>query len=93
MQWLARFFARAQAPEGSPEAQPPVTDASTPNVEELSMLLREARVHARAARQRGRVLQREGRMGDALKAFKTAGKHQDEADRLERQRSLIRRAG
>ena len=93
MQWLARLFGRAQAPVLSPGVQPPVADASTANVEELSMLLREARGKARAARQRGRVLQREGRMSDALKAFKAAGDHQNEADRLERERALIRRAG
>jgi hypothetical protein len=94
MEWLARLFARAQAPEGGPGVQPHATDdSSSASVEELSVLLREARGKARAARQRGRVMQRDGRMSEALRAFKVAGDHQAKADRLERERALIRRAG
>ena len=48
---------------------------------------------ARAARQRGRVMQRDGRMSDSLKAYKQASEFQAEADRFERERALIRRAG
>ena len=93
MQWLARLFARAQEPEEALAVQPHAHEAHAPNVEELSALLRDARGHARAARQRGRVLQRDGRMSESLKAYKIAAEHQAEADRLERERSLIRRAG
>jgi hypothetical protein len=94
MQWLARLFARAQAPDEALAVQPHAeTEGSAPNVEELSALLREARGKARAARQRGRVMQRDGRMSEALRAFKAAGDHQAVADRLERERALIRRAG
>ena len=93
MKWLARLLERAEAPE-APEVQTHVAaDGSHANVEELSVLLREARGKARAARQRGRVMQRDGRMSEALKAYKLAGEHQALADRLERERALIRRAG
>jgi hypothetical protein len=92
MKWLARLKQRAEAPEEAPAVQTHATEGSA-NVEELSMLLREARGKARAARQRGRVMQRDGRMSEALRAFKTAGEHQAQADRLERERALIRRAG
>ena len=48
MKWLARLLERAQAPE-APEVQTHVAaDGSHANVEELSMLLRKARVKARA---------------------------------------------
>ena len=93
MKWLARLFDRAEAPEEAPTVQPHADDGSAANVEELSMLLREARGKARAARQRGRVMQRDGRMSEALRAFKAAGDFQAQADRLERERALIRRAG
>jgi hypothetical protein len=94
MKWLARLKQRAEAPEAAPAVQTHATDdGSAGNVEELSLLLREARGKARAARQRGRVMQRDGRMSEALRAFKAAGDHQAEADRLERERALIRRAG
>ena len=77
----------------APGVQPHEATDSAPNVEELSALLREARAHARAARQRGRVMQRDGRMSESLRAYKVAAEHQAEADRLERERALIRRAG
>ena len=94
MQWLAWLFGRARE-VGEADALQAHADAvaASPNVEELSVLLREARGKARAARQRGRVMQRDGRMSEALKAFKVAGEHQARADRLERERALIRRAG
>src|SRR4051812_38397869 len=63
------------------------------DVEELSAALRDARAKARAARQRGRVLQRGGRMSEAMRAFAAADEHQQLAERLERERALIRRAG
>jgi len=96
MQWLARLFGRAGAPgEGDPGVQPHATgnDSSSASVEELSALLRDARGKARAARQRGRVLQRDGRMSEALRAYQQGADHQAVADRLERERALIRRAG
>jgi hypothetical protein len=94
MQWLARLFGRAhEAGEDPAVEQHAAAPGSAPNVEELSAQLREARGKARAARQRGRVMQRDGRMSEALKAYKVAGDHQALADRLERERSLIRRAG
>ena len=94
MKWLARLFQRAEASIEAPDVQPHAADDSShANVEELSHLLREARGKARAARQRGRVMQRDGRMTDSLRAYKQASQFQAEADRLERERSLIRRAG
>ena len=93
MKWLARLLERAEAPE-APEVQTHVAaDGSHANVEELSLLLRKARVKARAARQRGRVMQRDGRVTESLRAFKQAADYQAQADRLERERALIRRAG
>ena len=93
MKWLARLLARAGAHD-APEVQPHAAeDGSHPNVEELSRLLREARGKERAARQRGRVMQRDGRMSDSLRAYKQASEFQATADRLERERSLVRRAG
>ena len=95
MKWLARLLERAEAPAEAPEVQTHAADeeGSHANVEELSLRLREARGKARAARQRGRVMQRDGRMTESLRAYKQAADHQAEADRLERERSLIRRAG
>jgi hypothetical protein len=94
MEWLVRLFGRTQEAVEAAEVQPhAVTADASHSVEELSALLREARSKARAARQRGRVMQRDGRMSEALKAYKAAGVHQARADRLERERALIRRAG
>ena len=94
MKWLARLFQRAGAPTKAPDVQPHAADdGSHANVEELSRLLREARGKERAARQRGRVMQRDGRMSDSLKAYKQAAEFEAQADRIERERSLIRRAG
>jgi hypothetical protein len=93
MKWLARLFERAGAPDDAPEVQTHAADDGSRNVEELSLLLREARSKARAARQRGRVMQRDGRMTESLRAYKQATEFQEKADRLERERSLIRRAG
>ena len=94
MQWLARLFGRAETPDTGIAVQPHATDDEhAANVEELSAQLRDARAKARAARQRGRVMQRDGRMSESLRAYKTAAEHQQLADRLERERSLIRRAG
>ena len=75
------------------QPQPHFDDSGSGAVEELSAHLRDARAKARAARQRGRMLQRDGRMSEAMRAFAKAADHQSDAERLERQRALIRRAG
>jgi hypothetical protein len=78
------------AKETEPVVQPPSPSHA---VEELSIALREARGKARALRQRGRVLQREGSMKDALSSFRQAEVWQERADKLEHERALIRRYG
>ena len=59
-------------------------------LEEITAALRDARAKARAHRQRGRVLQRDGRMPEAMQAFREAEAWQERAERLEHERTFTR---